>query len=64
MNLDRILHEKKRFAELADEDIELFLRERRFRVKSWFFCKNAGRREPLSSQATCGSTFAGVRPRS
>lgn len=31
MNLDRILHEKKQFAELADEDIELFLRERRFR---------------------------------
>jgi len=30
MDLDRILHEKKNFAELGDADLEEFLRERRF----------------------------------
>src|SRR2546428_11809117 len=29
MNLDRILHEKKHFAELTDEDIEIFLAARK-----------------------------------
>ncbi len=31
MDLDRILHEKKNFAELIDEDVKTFLSERRFR---------------------------------
>ncbi len=30
MELDRIIHDKKNFAELGDIDIETFLRERRF----------------------------------
>jgi hypothetical protein len=30
MNIDRLIHEKKNFAELDDKDVETFLRERKF----------------------------------
>jgi hypothetical protein len=33
MDLDRLIHEKKHFAELEDADVELFLRERKFRAE-------------------------------
>ena len=31
MDVDRLLHNKKHFAELEDSDVEMFLRERKFR---------------------------------
>jgi hypothetical protein len=34
MNLDRLIHESKNFAELADADIEVFLRNRLFRSEN------------------------------